>query len=38
MEDEWKTVEVFLPSTLAAQEVRDHAYSTIRVIASEAGE
>ena len=38
MEDDWKTVEVFLPCTLNAHEVRDHAYSTIRVIASEAGE
>jgi hypothetical protein len=38
MEDDWKTVEMFLPSTLSAQEVRDHAYSTIRVIASEANE
>ena len=35
MEDDWKTVEVFLRS---AHEVRDHAYSTIRVSASEAGE
>ena len=38
MEDDWKTVELFLPCTLGAHEVRDHAYSTIRVIASEAGE
>ena len=39
-DDDWKTVEVFLPCTLSAHEVRarDHAYSTIRVIASEAGE
>ena len=35
MEDDWKTVEVFLRS---AHEVRDHAYSTIRVSVSEAGE
>ena len=33
-----ETVEMFLPSTLSALEVRDHAYSTIRVIASEANE
>ena len=38
MEDDWKTVEVFLPSTLSAHEVRDHAYSTIRLSASKAGE
>jgi hypothetical protein len=38
IEDDWKTVEMFLPSTLSALEVRDHAYSTIRVIASEASE
>ena len=38
MEDDWKNVEMFLPSTLGAQEVRDHTYSTIRVIASEANE
>jgi hypothetical protein len=37
MEEDWKTVEVFLPSTLTAHEVRNHAYSTIRVIASEGG-
>ena len=37
MEDDWKTVEVFLRS-ISAHEVRDHAYSTIRVIVSEAGE
>jgi hypothetical protein len=31
-------VEVFLPCSLTAREVRNHAYSTIRVIATEAGE
>ena len=37
-EGDWKTVEVFLPSTLTAREVRHDAYSTIRVIATEAGD
>ena len=39
-DDDWKTVEVFLPCTLNAHEVRarDRAYSTIRVIASAARE
>jgi hypothetical protein len=38
VEDDWRTVEVFLPCTLAAHEVRHQAYSTIRVIAAEAGD
>jgi hypothetical protein len=38
MEDDRKTAEVFLPCTLGAHKARDHAYSTIRVSASEAGE
>ena len=38
---QWRTIgkpELFLPCTLGAHEARDHAYSTIRVSASEAGE
>ena len=38
MDDDWKTVEVFLPCTLTAREVGHHARSTIRMIATEAGD
>ena len=37
MEEDCRTVEVFLPSAFTAHEVRHHAYSAIRVIADEAG-
>jgi hypothetical protein len=33
-----RTVEVFLPSTLTADQVRHRAYSAIRVIANDAGD
>ncbi|MDT5050257.1 MAG: hypothetical protein QOG75_6161 [Mycobacterium sp.] len=38
MDDDWKTVEVFLPCTLTACDVGHHARSTIRMIATEAGD
>ena len=38
MDDDWKTVEVFLPCTLTARDVGHHARSTIRMIATEAGD
>lgn len=38
MEAGWRTVEVYMLSTSTAYEVRDHAYSVIRVIAGDAGE
>ena len=38
MDDDGKTVEVFLPSSLTAREVGHHARSTIRMIATEAGD
>jgi hypothetical protein len=38
MENAWRTVEVYLRSTLPPDEVRQHVYSTIRVAAAEAGE
>jgi len=38
MDDDGKTVEVFLPSSLTAREVGHHARSTIRMIATKAGD
>jgi len=38
MDDDGKTVEVFLPCTLTARDVGHHARSTIRMIATEAGD
>ena len=38
MENAWRTVEVYLRSTLGPDDVRQHVYSTIRVAAAEAGE
>jgi hypothetical protein len=38
MDENWRPVEVFVPSGLTAHEVRVRAYSAIRVIVRESGE
>jgi len=34
----WKSIEMMLPSTLSADDVRTYARDQIRIVASEAGE